>query len=127
MVKIRSKRCSKSPRRGRQARNFTTNVPKILDSKSSSEQIFSENCRWVPLSYKQIKQGIHLFDYFFHINFSHFTICTRFFLINTARCSEASPGRMKQKKQKKKPGLNRFKATALRLFEIVQYCTLEFR
>ena len=27
-----------NPRRGRQARNFTTNVPKIL-----------ENCRWVPL------------------------------------------------------------------------------
>ena len=31
-----------NPRRGRQARNFTTNVPKILDLKSSSEQIFSE-------------------------------------------------------------------------------------
>ena len=30
-----------NPRRGRQARNFTTNVPKILDFKSSSEQIFS--------------------------------------------------------------------------------------
>ena len=29
--------------KGRQARNFTTNVPKILDLKSSSEQIFSEN------------------------------------------------------------------------------------
>ena len=26
----------------RQARNFTTNVPKTLDLKSSSEQIFSE-------------------------------------------------------------------------------------
>ena len=39
-----------NPRRGRQARNFTTNVPKILDLKSSSEQIFSENCRWVSLS-----------------------------------------------------------------------------
>ena len=38
-----------NPRRGRQARNFTTNVPKILDVKSSSEQIFSENCLWVPL------------------------------------------------------------------------------
>ena len=38
-----------NPRRGRQARNFTTNVPKIVDLKSSSEQIFSENCRWVPL------------------------------------------------------------------------------
>ena len=31
-----------NPRRGRQARNFTTNVPKILHLKSSSEQIFSE-------------------------------------------------------------------------------------
>ena len=29
-----------NPRRGRQARNFTTNVPKILDLKSTSEQIF---------------------------------------------------------------------------------------
>ena len=38
-----------NPRRVRQARNLTTNVPKILDLKSSSEQIFSENCRWVPL------------------------------------------------------------------------------
>ena len=38
-----------NPRRGRQARNFTKNVPKILDLKLSSEQIFSENWRWVPL------------------------------------------------------------------------------
>ena len=30
-----------NPRGGRQARNFTTNVPKILVLKSSSEQIFS--------------------------------------------------------------------------------------
>ena len=30
-----------NPRRGRQARDFTTNAPKILDLKSSSEQIFS--------------------------------------------------------------------------------------
>ena len=39
----------KNLRRSRQARNFITNVPKILDLKSSSEQIFSENGRWVPL------------------------------------------------------------------------------
>ena len=39
-----------NPRGGEQAINFTTNVPKILDLKSSSEQIFSENCRWVPLN-----------------------------------------------------------------------------
>ena len=32
-----------NPRAGRQASFFTTNVPKILDLKSSSEQIFSEN------------------------------------------------------------------------------------
>ena len=46
---------SENPRTGRQARNFTTNVPKILDLKSFSEQIFSENWRWVPL----IKQHFH--------------------------------------------------------------------
>ena len=34
---------------GRQARNFKTNVPKILDLKSS-EQIFSENWPWLPLT-----------------------------------------------------------------------------
>ena len=32
-----------NPRRSRQARNFTTNVSKILDLKSSSEQIFFRN------------------------------------------------------------------------------------
>ena len=30
-----------NPRRGRQARNFATNAPKILDLKSSPEKIFS--------------------------------------------------------------------------------------
>ena len=30
----------KNPRRGRQARNSTKNIPKVLDLKSSSEQIF---------------------------------------------------------------------------------------
>ena len=32
-----------NPRRGKEAINFTSNVPKILDLKSSSEQVFSEN------------------------------------------------------------------------------------
>ena len=32
-----------NPMRGRQAKNFTKNVPKILDLNSSSEQIVSEN------------------------------------------------------------------------------------
>ena len=41
-----------NPRRGRQARNLTTNVPKILDLKSSSEQIISKTRRWVPLILK---------------------------------------------------------------------------
>ena len=40
-----------NPRTGRQARNFTTNEPKILDLKSSTEQMFSENLRWVPLMF----------------------------------------------------------------------------
>ena len=35
-----------NPRRGRQARHFTTNVPKIVDLKSSSEQDF---CRKLTL------------------------------------------------------------------------------
>ena len=47
-----------NPRRGRQARNFTTNGPKILDLKSSSEQIFSENWRWVPLKIIQKKARV---------------------------------------------------------------------
>ena len=46
-------------RRGKQARNFTTNVPKMLDVKSSSEQIFSENCRWMPL-YCHCQRKLHL-------------------------------------------------------------------
>ena len=40
-----------NPRRGGQARNFTINIPKILDLESSSEQIVSENCRRVPLMF----------------------------------------------------------------------------
>ena len=42
-----------NPGRDGQARNLTTNVPKVLGLKSSSEQIFSKSCRCVPLySYK---------------------------------------------------------------------------
>ena len=40
-----------NPRRGRQERNFTTNAPKILDLKLSSEQIFS---RKLPLGAPEI-------------------------------------------------------------------------
>ena len=53
-----------NPKRGRQAKNFTTNVPKILDLKSSSEQRFSENWRWVPL--KSVRFSYSLFvSYYF--------------------------------------------------------------
>ena len=47
-----------NPGRGRQARNFTKNVPEILDLKSSSEQIFSENSRWVPLTEKTTEKRL---------------------------------------------------------------------
>ena len=41
-----------NPRRGRQAGNFTTNAPKILGLKSSSEQIFSRKLPLgAPVSY----------------------------------------------------------------------------
>ena len=42
-----------NPRRGKQARNFTTNVPKILDLKSSSKQICSVDvgCPWFQLTH----------------------------------------------------------------------------
>ena len=42
-----------NPRRGRQERHFTTNNPKILDLKSSSEQIFS---RKLPLGAPVVSQ-----------------------------------------------------------------------
>ena len=42
-----------NPRRGGQARSFTTNVPKILDLKSSSEQIFF---RKLPLGVSETKK-----------------------------------------------------------------------
>ena len=51
-----------NPRRGRQARNFTTNVPKILDLKLSSEQRHSENCRWVPLSFPCMNRNFVIFQ-----------------------------------------------------------------
>ena len=45
-----------NPRRGRQARNVTTNVPKILVLKSSSEQIFS---RKLPLGAPDLSTTHH--------------------------------------------------------------------
>ena len=46
-----------NPRRGRQARNFTINAPKILDLKSSSEQIFS---RKLPLGAPDVKKDMRI-------------------------------------------------------------------
>ena len=48
-----------TPRRGRQARNFTTNAPKILGLKSSSEQIFS---RKLPLGVPALDELWNGFD-----------------------------------------------------------------
>ena len=45
-----------NPRRGRQERNFTTNAPKILDLKSSSEQIFS---RKLPLGAPELSRHVN--------------------------------------------------------------------
>ena len=49
-----------NPRTCRQAQNLTTKISKILDLKSSSEQIFSENCRWVPLNFVDRHNSINL-------------------------------------------------------------------
>ena len=63
-----------NPGRGGQARNLTTNVPRILDLKSSSEQIFFKNCLWVPLysyktsaSLKAIPSSVNMNDVSFSI------------------------------------------------------------
>ena len=51
---------SENPRRGRQARNFTTNVPKILDLKSSSEQIF----------FRKLSLGAPVYSFHLYFKFS---------------------------------------------------------
>ena len=63
-----------NPRRGTQARNFPKNIPKILDLKSSSEQIFSENWRWVSSSEQIFSENwrwVPLFKQFFPISNYH--------------------------------------------------------
>ena len=52
-----------NPTNGRPARNFRTNVPKILDLKSSSAQIFSENWHWVPLTFGRLHHIIKKTDF----------------------------------------------------------------
>ena len=75
-----------NPRSGRQARNFTTNVPKILFLKSSSEQIFSRklplgtpgvslnlstDCGYVFYS-RQLLSVYGDFDWFEEVTLDHF-------------------------------------------------------
>ena len=51
-----------NPRRGRQARSFTTNAPKILDLKSSYEQIFSRKLPLgAPVKYKDVHKPHYAF------------------------------------------------------------------
>ena len=71
-----------NPRRGRQTRNFTTNVPKILDLRLSSEQIFSKNCRWVPLCYYACWVGQSLDCYFVDIMSRYASLDVRRFFSN---------------------------------------------
>ena len=56
-----------NPRRSRQARNFTTNVPKILDLKSSSEQIFFRKLSLGAPDLKKLKLFVLLKEEFLHI------------------------------------------------------------
>ena len=52
-------RCSKIlGEAGKQEILNTENVPEILDLKSSSEQIFSKNSRWVPLTEKTTEKRL---------------------------------------------------------------------
>ena len=62
-------------RRGRQARNFTTNAPKILDLKSSSEQIFS---RKLPLGAPEV-----------NINQATLSECTEHLFVQSVKRKDA--------------------------------------
>ena len=72
-----------NPRRGRQARNFTTNVPKILVLKSSSEQIFS---RKLPLGAPEVE--LRGCDHDLRTMIEHFPLTARYFIysIPKAKC-----------------------------------------
>ena len=65
-----------NPRRGRRARNFTTNAPKILDLKSSSEQIFSRKLPLgAPVEMTSKVQNLQLAcGSEFHLSFEDFDI-----------------------------------------------------
>jgi len=113
-----------NPRRGRQARNFTTNVPKNLDLKSSSEQIFSEidvGCTWASFYLKNLKfTCLEIFLSLLRLKCKdHYCQCAYFFFLvlsevpkvrtnlSGIRCSSpicplpgTKPGRRRVRKQK---------------------------
>ena len=70
-----------NPRRGRQARNFTTNAPKIPDLRSSSEQIFS---RKLPLGAPGTQRPVK-HDYLYRCPVAHGN-----FLPKSAKCPKKS-------------------------------------
>ena len=65
-----------NPRRGRQAINFTTNVPKILVLKSSSEQIFSRKLPLGAPDFNPTIKGLHQFPKFKVILYSRICCST---------------------------------------------------
>ena len=69
-----------NPRRSRQARNFGKNIPKILDLKLSSEQIFSENCLWVPLPILKCAHFCHILFRFVVDFFTWQQLCHKLYL-----------------------------------------------
>ena len=66
-----------NPSRSKQARNFTSNFLKILDLKSSSEQIFSENWRstyWLDHWLNHLKLTVSIDVYHLVTNFGGYVI-----------------------------------------------------
>ena len=103
-----------NPRRGRQARNFTKNVPKILDLRSSSEQIFSKNCRWVPLTKREKKNhlrgtvldcGFHAMDSGFFVNGTCIPDSNRSWVAESLYCIPDSKAQVFRFHQQKCPGI----------------------
>ena len=60
-----------NPRRGRQAKNFTTNIPKILDLKSFSEQIFFPKLSLgAPEKTIKVRNSLMFMAFFLNLTFS---------------------------------------------------------
>ena len=76
-----------NPRRGRQARNFMTNVPKILDLQSSSEQIFEVGCP------RPVKDNIHYLRYIFTFQCFTSSFFVRFLALFFLPCHDCEASR----------------------------------